>query len=341
MNWTLRVGIVIPNYERLDYLMVCVQSVFRQTYRNIELFISDDHSPDKNIKRYLQSLPNSRVRWKINSRSLGTTKNYDSGVRSLSDSVDWVLILDNDDFLDSKCIEEAVNTVCEYPKSKILHLHQIWIDAEGRRIGDDSRYPKTETAEDFLLARAQGSQDIRSSAMFFNMKHYQKVGGYPQFSSGMTTDPALTFALSFDNELVYAKNATVYIRLHEGAESSTADNLIEKINSICQLSTYCAAVYEQNPPVNSQKHQQVMNQLKKYEQRLIDALLSRFSSQVHEWRLYADVLEFCHKKSITVPLSFIVSAYSYRLLKRDPDQFPILTPFLQRMKKIHVSPIMY
>ena len=333
-----KIGIVIPNYQRPDYLRLCVKSILKQSYANFELVIVDDCSPNPLIRLYLTHLTHPKVKWHINKKSLGTSKNYALGVKLLSPGVEWVVIIDNDDYLDQNCLQEAVIAHRSHPHCQMIHLHQIWIDAAGKRTGDDNDYPTLESAEDFLTARCFGKQDIRSSAIFFNRKQYQKVGGYPLFPSGMATDPAFIFALTFDNEIMFAKKAKVYIRLHQGAESSTADNLLAKLNSIKQLSAYCAAVYDRHPITLSHRRQLVMDQLEKYGQRLIDALLFRFSSQVQNWSSFKNVLKFCKKKSIPIPFSFMMLAYGHRYFKRDLEQLPLLKPFLQRMKKIHVHP---
>ena len=40
------VSVIIPVYKGEDYLAECVDSVINQTYRNLEIILVDDGSPD-------------------------------------------------------------------------------------------------------------------------------------------------------------------------------------------------------------------------------------------------------------------------------------------------------
>ncbi len=41
------IGIIIPIYKVEQYLDKCIKSVVNQTYRNLEIILVDDGSPDK------------------------------------------------------------------------------------------------------------------------------------------------------------------------------------------------------------------------------------------------------------------------------------------------------
>ena len=41
------ISIIIPVYKVEKYLSRCIESVMAQTYRNIEILLIDDGSPDK------------------------------------------------------------------------------------------------------------------------------------------------------------------------------------------------------------------------------------------------------------------------------------------------------
>ena len=46
-----KASILIANYNNEKYLDQCIQSVLKQTYKNIEIIIHDDDSNDNSLKK--------------------------------------------------------------------------------------------------------------------------------------------------------------------------------------------------------------------------------------------------------------------------------------------------
>ena len=68
------VSIVTPTYNRPDYLRVALTSAVRQTYRNIEIIVSDNCSPE-NPQAIIDSFNDSRIRFSRNEKNLGMFAN--------------------------------------------------------------------------------------------------------------------------------------------------------------------------------------------------------------------------------------------------------------------------
>ena len=48
------VSVVIPTYGRPEFLDRCIESVLKQTYQNIEIFVVDDNDPDTGVESLLR-----------------------------------------------------------------------------------------------------------------------------------------------------------------------------------------------------------------------------------------------------------------------------------------------
>lgn len=64
------VSVIIPTYNRMEYLRVALQSAVNQTYTNIEIIVSDNCS-DQNPQSLVESFHDPRIRFYRNSENIG------------------------------------------------------------------------------------------------------------------------------------------------------------------------------------------------------------------------------------------------------------------------------
>ncbi|MEG0844245.1 MAG: glycosyltransferase family 2 protein [Romboutsia sp.] len=101
------VSIIIPVYNMEKYLEECLESVFNQTYSNIELIIVNDGSTDKSkyiIEKYIEKYKNIIF---IDQKNQGLSTARNNALKLATGK--YVLFLDSDDFLDKECIELIYN----------------------------------------------------------------------------------------------------------------------------------------------------------------------------------------------------------------------------------------
>lgn len=83
------VSIILPTYNGEKYVRDTIQSLVSQTYKNIELVISDDGSTDSTadiIQEYAEKYPFIKVN--ISPKNLGIAANYNLAVRMATGEVD-------------------------------------------------------------------------------------------------------------------------------------------------------------------------------------------------------------------------------------------------------------
>src|ERR1700704_834024 len=77
-----RVSIALPVFNGQNYLGAAVDSILAQTYRDFQLLISDNASPDgtqKICRHYVQR--DQRIRYVRNPQNLGACANYNNAFR--------------------------------------------------------------------------------------------------------------------------------------------------------------------------------------------------------------------------------------------------------------------
>lgn len=99
------VSIVIPIYRTEQYLNRCIQSVVNQTYKNLEIILVDDGSPDncpKMCEEWAQKDSRIKVVHKVNA-GLGMARN--TGIDHATG--EYICFFDSDDYVELDTIEHA------------------------------------------------------------------------------------------------------------------------------------------------------------------------------------------------------------------------------------------
>src|SRR5574337_914063 len=103
------VSVVTPFYDTDAFLGECIESVLAQTYRNFEYVLLDNASTDRSAEiaeRY--GARDARIRIFHNERTLPQLQNYNRALRHVSPSSRWVKVVQADDAIFPRCLEEMV-----------------------------------------------------------------------------------------------------------------------------------------------------------------------------------------------------------------------------------------
>ena len=93
-----KISVIVPVYGTEKYLRKCLDSIINQTYKNLEIIIVNDHSPDNSqsiIDEYVKK--DSRIISIINKKNLGLYHTRLSGFDVATG--DFVAFVDSDDYL--------------------------------------------------------------------------------------------------------------------------------------------------------------------------------------------------------------------------------------------------
>jgi pyruvyl transferase EpsI len=106
-NDTPLVSVIIPVYKVEEFIHECIDSVINQTYKNIEIILVDDSSPDncpQICDDYAKKDPRIRVIHKENS-GLSDSRNVGLNISS----GEYVYFLDSDDYIEKDAIETLLS----------------------------------------------------------------------------------------------------------------------------------------------------------------------------------------------------------------------------------------
>ena len=112
------VSICIPTHNRLKLLKEAVKSAINQTYKNIEIIISDN-SDDNLTNYYVKTIQDKRIRYHKNtSKNISAFQNVDK-IAHLAKGK-YISFLDSDDAWYSNKLEKVIAVLYRYPDIDIL-----------------------------------------------------------------------------------------------------------------------------------------------------------------------------------------------------------------------------
>lgn len=123
------VTVVIPTYNRAEYIAETIQSVLDQTYRNLEIIVVDDGSTDDTRTVVEPFIDRIHYVWQENAER-GAARNH--GLRLASGK--YIAFLDSDDLWLPNMAEECVRFMEANPRVGLVYTDGIQIDAEGREL---------------------------------------------------------------------------------------------------------------------------------------------------------------------------------------------------------------
>ena len=129
------VSIIVPIYQVEAYLDQCIQSICSQTYRNLEIILVDDGSPD-NCPIICDNWSHLDNRIKVihkQNGGLSDARNHGLDIAT----GDYICFIDSDDFISSNYIEHLLNLLIK-ENAQIAECHYYdYFDTDVIQIDDN------------------------------------------------------------------------------------------------------------------------------------------------------------------------------------------------------------
>jgi len=171
------ISIVMPTWNRKDFIPQTIESVLCQTYKDFEFIIVDDGSTDGSvelIKKY--AAKDKRIRF-IQKTHTGGTDSFNTGLRAVKGSA--VCILGSDDVWLATKLEEQVKASKKYP-GWLIHNHSININ-EKNEIIYFIKFPVCDNGNYKEVALGNPTPWFATSSWFIPKAMLDKVGHFQHF----------------------------------------------------------------------------------------------------------------------------------------------------------------
>lgn len=142
------ISVIVPIYKVENYLDDCVQSIVSQTYRNLEIILVDDGSPDRCPEMCDEwAKKDARIRV-IHKANGGLSSARNAGIDVAKG--EYIGFVDSDDYIDEKMYEVLLNgfeleddivisslKIARYESGKILTFDDAWNISKKQVVNSD------------------------------------------------------------------------------------------------------------------------------------------------------------------------------------------------------------
>jgi len=232
LNNTPLVSICIPTYNGASFIKETLCSAINQTYKNIEIIITDDHSTD-NTLAICNSFAKKDNRIKVykNSYNLGLVGNWCEVIKKTSSN--WIKYLFQDDLLEFDCVEKMIACALKYNSNFVIcDREYIFEDdvMEKTKNYYSNKLPKLNLIfkSEHLYSPNEISQEIaphifnncigEPPVFLFNKKCFSE-NDYPD-NYFQLIDYIFVLNKILTNNVIFVNENLVKFRIHNSSESS-------------------------------------------------------------------------------------------------------------------------
>jgi len=210
-----RVSILLTCYNHRSYLAEALDSIRKQTFRDVEIIALDDGSTDGS--REFLSAQTDLDQVIFNQQNLGTYATLNVGLRHAKGEL--IAIFNDDDLWHPEKLEKQVALLEQHPQVGLVHTDGSFIDGQGRVFEGAPlgfTFPKTETG-DVVLALLDANKIIASAALV-RRSCFDQLGGFNEgyFGSG---DWEMWHRIAEKYEVGFVPEKLTFYRVH-GANAS-------------------------------------------------------------------------------------------------------------------------
>lgn len=221
-NSSPTVSFVIPCYKLAHLLSECIQSILAQTYRDYEILIMDDCSPDRTAE-VAQSFTDCRVKYFRNEVNLGHLRNYNRGIGLAKGRYVWLISAD-DRLRMPYALEHYVRTMEAHPNVGYACSAGVEIDEAGRetRVLDD--YVRADKDTIFngrgFIPEILGSTGILAASVMVRKQCYLAVETFP-LDLPHQADIYLWCRFALEHDVAYFAEPMIHYRRHAASMLNT------------------------------------------------------------------------------------------------------------------------
>lgn len=219
------VSIAIPVYKG-RFLADAITSVLRQSYKNIEVIIVNDKSPD-NIIDIVESFDDDRIHFYENATNVGSVDpaiNWNKCIEYSNG--DFFALLCDDDVYKETFVEEMLAMANKFPLCNVFRARAEFVDTDGLTTDLYPSSPLWESMEDYMWHVLNGFRRQTISEFLYRTDCLKKLNGFVNLPQAWVADYVSVFKLSKEGGIASSSKILVSFRMSGQNISSQLDSKV-------------------------------------------------------------------------------------------------------------------
>lgn len=231
------ISVVIPLYNKDEYIVDTVASVLDQKFQDFELIIIDDGSTDDSVSEVEKHFSDPRIKL-VRRQNKGVSIARNEGIQISKNQ--WIAFLDADDWWADNFLAEISEAIRLFPEKRLFASGRSRVFKSGEERYKNRFIPaegKTDLVDHFQVI-TKAHPPINSSNVVIHKSLFEEKG---YFRSGMSRheDHDLWLRLCSEEEIVFVnKNLSFYRKATDSSASQglyRADDFMQYLGTLIEL----------------------------------------------------------------------------------------------------------
>ena len=231
----IKVSVIIPTFNRADFLKIAIESVLKQDCKDFEIIITNDNSED-NTQEVVKEFSNKRIRYIRHKENMGVSAARNSAIKASKG--EYIAFLDDDDEWLPEKLKIQLKKI-EKSSEKICGVYSNFFIVKNSEKKSAIINPRIINKRGNLFEQFALGNPIQTSTVLIRRKCLEKVGLFDESISYMEDrDLWIRLSIKWDFEFIDEPLIKVHLhkktRLSESLEGQTAgrEKLLAKHNNL-------------------------------------------------------------------------------------------------------------
>ena len=230
-----KLSVIIPTYNRAEFLRTAIESALNQTFNDIEIIVSDDKSTDY-TREVVESFEDERIKYVRNEGNKGPSATRNTAI--LASEGEYIAFLDDDDeWLPDKLQRQVEVLDKSQPNICGVYSNRLFIDKKSSKVLSDN--PGTDQLKGNLLYQLMIKSPIHTSTVVIRKRCLDEIGLFDETISYMEDrDLWIRLSIKWDFEYISTPLTKAYVHgfahLSRNLEGQTAgrERLLERYHHL-------------------------------------------------------------------------------------------------------------